>query len=91
LEKKSATISCRVEEAEDVKGCAERRERKGSRREVTGGLYHVGIGEALRRYLRTSTSNSVGLVASRARGRKGDGGGVLGHFIGMVGEETVVG
>jgi hypothetical protein len=88
LEKKSVTISCRVEEAEDIKGCAGRREREGSRREGTGGLYHVGIGEVLRRYLRTSTSNSVGLVASRARGRKGDGGGVLGHFIGAEGSRN---
>jgi hypothetical protein len=88
LEKKFVMISCRVEEAEDIKGCAGKRAREGSRREGTGGLYHVGIGEGLRRYLRASTSNSVGLVASRARGRKGDGGGVLGQFIGVAGLET---
>jgi hypothetical protein len=43
---------------EKLRGWSERmRKREGSRREGTGGLYHVGIGEALRRYLRTSTSN----------------------------------
>jgi hypothetical protein len=31
LEKKSVTISCRVEEAEDIKRCAGRRERERER------------------------------------------------------------
>jgi hypothetical protein len=82
LEKKSATISCRVEEAEDIKGCAWRREREGSRREGTGGLYHAGICEALRRYLRTSTSNCVGLgrlEQGKNRGQREERGGFIGE------------
>jgi hypothetical protein len=40
---------------------------------------------------RAPTRNSSVLVASRAEERKGDGGGVLGPFIGVVMEEETAG
>jgi hypothetical protein len=62
----------------------ERGERERGRRGGTGGLYHAGIGEALRRYLRTSTSNCVGLgrlEQEKKRGKREERGGFIGEVL----------
>jgi hypothetical protein len=62
LEKKFAMISCRMEEAEDIRGCARRREREECRREGARQLHHAKIGEGRRRRLRASAQKLSSLV-----------------------------
>jgi hypothetical protein len=58
---------------EGISGCIRLRGREKEQEEVAGVPDVVGIGEALRRYLRTSTSNFVGL-GRLEQGKKGQRG-----------------
>jgi hypothetical protein len=75
---------CDKNKEEGSERCASAREGEGDRNRVAGDLVVVGIERERPQIRRAPTRNISVLAASRAGGRKGDGGGVMGPFICVV-------
>jgi isopentenyl diphosphate isomerase/L-lactate dehydrogenase-like FMN-dependent dehydrogenase len=78
------SVHCEKNKEEGSERCASAREGEGDRNRAAGDLVVVGIERKRPQIRRAPTRNFSVLAASRAGGRTGDGGGVMGPFIGVV-------
>jgi hypothetical protein len=78
-----ASVRCEVGQAEGIVRCARKREKGQEGKEGLGLTYAADFVRRRLQMRRTPARNSAGLAASRAGGRKGDGGGGHGLLIGV--------